>query len=72
MDEVGYRVYFEARMGLLRKHPERVQIRCIFEGSGGSDENSEKVSDHSLSSKIVVLNGLPTWDELNIGHRSSE
>ena len=57
-------------MGLFGKHPERVQIRCIFEGSGGSENLSEKVSDHSLCSKIVVLNGLSAWDELNIGQRS--
>ena len=42
-------------MGLLRKHPEKVQIRCIFEGSGGSVKNSEKVSDASLSSKMIDM-----------------
>ena len=50
-------------MGLLRKHPERVQNGSNFAGSGGSsfaagterasDKNSEKVSDASLSSKMI-------------------
>ena len=57
-------------MGLLQNHPERVQIRSIFEGSGCSENLSEIMSDASLAAaplqagtfravmKILLLVGL--------------